>query len=51
MRFFFEKTEAIEPIIEEWVDDLEFDQDQYEKRDLVETLARVLEAERTIVFY
>ena len=51
MKFFFEKTEIVEPILEEYVEDLEFDNDQYERQDLVETLARVLEVERDIVYY
>ena len=51
MKYFYEKTEAVEPILEEYVEDLEFDNDQYERQDLVETLARVLEVERDIVYY
>jgi|SaaInl7_100m_RNA_FD_contig_21_2012025_length_206_multi_6_in_0_out_0_1 hypothetical protein len=51
MKFFYEKTDTVEPIVEDWVEDLEFDNDQYERQDLVETLARVLEVERDIAFY
>ena len=51
MKFFYEKTDTVEPILEEYTEDLEFDNDQYERQDLVETLARVLEVERDIVFY
>ena len=51
MKFFYETTEAFEPILEEYVEDLEYDNDQYEKQDLVETLARVLEVEKDIVYY
>lgn len=51
MKYFYEKTETVEPIVEDWVEDLEYDNDQYEKQDLVETLARVLEVESDIAFY
>lgn len=51
MKYFYEKTETVEPIVEDWVEDLEYDNDQYEKQDLVETLARVLEVESDIVYY
>ncbi len=51
MKFFYEKTEVLEPVLEDYAEDLEYDNDQYERQDLVETLARVLEVEKDITFY
>ena len=51
MKFSYDKAEVQAPILEEYVEDMEFDSEPYENQTLLEGLVKVLQVESDIVFY